>query len=123
MRPSVPASATSAAAARRRYASTPHGRGPTVIGFAGVLALVLAETVAGALAFTWIGPLWNETKRSYFTLHTVILTVLFAAPCWWAAASGWTTSQGQLSARAAGVTFALCAVSSTAFLIRRPPAG
>jgi hypothetical protein len=94
-----------------------------VIGFAGVLALVLAETVAGALAFTWIGPLWQETKRSYFTLHTVILTLLFAAPAWWAAGSGWTTSRGLLSARAAGLTFALCAVSAFVFLLRRPSAG
>jgi hypothetical protein len=44
------------------------GRIARVTGVAGVLALVLAETVAGAAAFTWISPLWNETKRSYFTL-------------------------------------------------------
>ena len=46
-------------------------------GVAGVLALVLAETVAGAAALTWISPLWNETKRSYFTLWSVLATVLF----------------------------------------------
>jgi len=94
-----------------------------VIGFAGVLALVLAETVAGALAFTWFGPLWHETKRSYFTLHTVILTLLFAAPLWWAAGSGWTTSRGLLAARSAGLTFAVCGVAALAFLFRRPAAG
>jgi hypothetical protein len=94
-----------------------------VTGFAGVLALVLAETVAGALAFTWVGPLWHETRRSYFTLHTVILTVLFAAPAWWAAGSGWTTSRGLWSARAAGLTLVVCGLSSLLFLVRRPAAG
>jgi hypothetical protein len=94
-----------------------------VIGFAGVLALVLTETVAGALAFTWAGPLWHETKRSYFTLHSVIVALLFAAPAWWAATSGATTSRGETSARAAAVTFALCGVSALAFLARRPAAG
>src|SRR5438309_11536877 len=51
-----------------------------VTGVAGVLALVLAETVAGAAALTWISPLWNETKRSYFTLWTVLASLLFAWP-------------------------------------------
>src|SRR5207247_11417765 len=41
-------------------------------GIAGVLALVLAETFAGAATFTWISPLWTETKRSYFTLWSAL---------------------------------------------------
>ena len=57
-------------------------------GIAGVLALVLAETVAGAAAFTWISPLWNETKRSYFTLWTGLTALLFAWPAWLATSSG-----------------------------------
>ena len=57
-------------------------------GIAGVLALVLAETFAGAATFTWVSPLWNETKRSYFTLWTVITTGLFAWTAWLAASSG-----------------------------------
>ena len=32
-------------------------------GSAGVMALVLAETVAGAAAFLWLTPLWREVKR------------------------------------------------------------
>jgi hypothetical protein len=59
-----------------------------VTGIAGVLALVLAETMAGASAFTWISPLWNETKRSYFTLWTGLAALLFAWPAWLAASSG-----------------------------------
>ena len=37
-------------------------------GAAGTMALVLAETVAGGLAFLWCTPLWNEVKRGFFTL-------------------------------------------------------
>ncbi len=54
-------------------------------GFAGVLAVVLAEIVAGASALTWGSPLWNETKRSFFSIWAVIMVVVFAWPAWWAA--------------------------------------
>ena len=47
-------------------------------GVAGVLALVLGETAAGAGTFTWVSPLWTETKRSYFTLWSVLTTLLYA---------------------------------------------
>ena len=56
-------------------------------GSAGVMALVLAQTVAGSAAFLWCTPLWREVKRGYFTLKGVILTIVaFAA--WRAAAAG-----------------------------------
>ena len=56
-------------------------------GSAGVMALVLAETVAGTAALLWFTPLWREVKRGYFTLNGVILTILaFAA--WRAADAG-----------------------------------
>ncbi len=45
-------------------------------GVAGVMALVLAETVAGATLFLWVSPLWNEVKRGFFKLLGAILTVL-----------------------------------------------
>lgn len=48
-------------------------------GVAGVMALVLAETVAGATAFLWLTPLWGEVKRGFFTLVGSILTVLAVA--------------------------------------------
>jgi len=57
-------------------------------GFAGVMALVLAETVAGASFLTWAFPLWRETKRSFFTIWTVIMAALFAWPTWWSANAG-----------------------------------
>ena len=56
-------------------------------GSAGVMALVLAETVAGSLVFLWCTPLWHEVKRGYFTLSAALFSVLaFAA--WRAAAAG-----------------------------------
>ena len=45
-------------------------------GVAGVMALVLAETVAGATLFLWVSPLWTEVKRGFFKLLGAILTVL-----------------------------------------------
>ena len=56
-------------------------------GFAGVFALILAETVAGASVLTWGSPLWNETKRSFFSIWSVIMVLLFAWPTWLAARS------------------------------------
>jgi hypothetical protein len=89
-----------------------------VTGFAGVMALVLAETVAGACAFTWLLPLWRETKRSYFAIHGVVLTMLFAGPAWWAAASGQTGDRGLLAARLALVAFLVVAASTVLLLAR-----
>ena len=37
-------------------------------GVAGVMALVLAEAVAGATLLLWVGPLWTEVKRGFFKL-------------------------------------------------------
>ena len=48
-------------------------------GVAGVMALVLAEAVAGATALLWLTPLWNEVKRGFFKLVGVVLVALAAA--------------------------------------------
>lgn len=45
-------------------------------GVAGVMAVVLAEVVAGATVFLWVSPLWSEVKRGFFKLLGAILTVL-----------------------------------------------
>ncbi len=92
-------------------------------GFAGVMALVLAETVAGACAFTWIGPLWHETRRSYFAINGVVVSLLFAAPAWWAAASGQTGDRGLLAARLSLVTFAVIVLSTVLLLFRAQTSG
>ncbi|MGI8616694.1 MAG: hypothetical protein ACR2L4_07950 [Actinomycetota bacterium] len=51
-------------------------RDASVIGVAGVMAVVLAEAVAGATLFLWLSPLWTEVKRGFFKLLGAILTVL-----------------------------------------------
>jgi hypothetical protein len=75
-----------------------------VNGFAGVMALVLAETVAGASVLTWGSPLWRETKRSYFTIWVAIVAPLFAWPAWWSATQGAMPGD---AAAANGTTLAL----------------
>ncbi|TMK60041.1 MAG: hypothetical protein E6G54_03715 [Actinobacteria bacterium] len=94
-------------------------------GVAGVLALVLAETVAGAAALTWISPLWNETKRSYFTLWTVLASLLFAWPAWFATSSAAVPgdSTGRWVTELALVIAVLGTVAAGVFLLRRPTVG
>ena len=76
-------------------------------GSAGVMALVLAETVAGAAAFLWCTPLWREVKRGFFTLSGVLLAPLaFAA--WWSA------SVGRVPGSDAGTWSVLIALASLA---------
>jgi hypothetical protein len=96
-----------------------------VTGVAGVLALVLAETVAGAAALTWVSPLWNETKRSYFTLWSVLATLLFAWPAWFAASSGAIAGDtaGGWATRLALAAALLGTVTAVAFLVRQPTVG
>jgi hypothetical protein len=48
-------------------------------GPAGVLAFVLAETVAGGAAFLVLTPLWNEVRRGFFKLTGAILLALGAS--------------------------------------------
>jgi hypothetical protein len=101
------------------------GRIARVTGVAGVLALVLAETVAGAATLTWISPLWNETKRSYFTLWSVLVTLLFAWPAWFAASSG--AVAGDTTGRwLTGLSLAVAVLgtaAAVAFLFRQPTVG
>jgi hypothetical protein len=96
-----------------------------VTGFGGVLALVLAETVAGGVTFTWLSPLWHETKRSYFTIYGVLMTLLFALPAWLAARAG--ALPGDQAAlwgeRLTLLTLVLVGGSTLLFLARRPAAG
>jgi hypothetical protein len=94
-----------------------------VTGSAGVMALVLAETVAGSVAFLWCTPLWSEVKRGYFTLTGVVLTVLaFAA--WRAAAAGAIAGDaaGTLSVRLALASFVVTTVWTALQLLKRNPA-
>jgi hypothetical protein len=47
-----------------------------VTGPAGVMALVLAETAAGAAAFLFLSPLWNEVRTGFFLLTGAVVLVL-----------------------------------------------
>jgi hypothetical protein len=58
-----------------------------VTGVAGVMAVVLAEAVAGATAILWLTPLWSEVKRGFFKLVGSILTVL-AIATWFSVDAG-----------------------------------
>jgi hypothetical protein len=96
-----------------------------VTGIAGVLALVLAETVAGAALLTWISPLWNETKRSYFTLWTALAALLLAWPAWLAASSGAITGDdaGTWASRLALATGVVLTLAFVSFVARLQVAG
>lgn len=68
-------------------------------GSAGVMALVLAQTVAGTATLLWLSPLWGEVKRGFFKLLGAIITIL-GASTWLVAraaeipgdeAGGWAT--------------------------------
>ena len=91
-------------------------------GVAGVMALVLAETVAGAAAFLWLTTLWTEVKRGFFKLLGAILTLL--------AALTWLTVDAAVAGRFADgallrATTAVAAAATllwTALLFARRPA-
>ena len=94
-------------------------------GFAGVFALILAETVAGSSVLTWATPLWNETKRSFFSIWSVIMVLLFAWPAWLAARSGAIPGDTDAT-RATQLALATAVVLSLAtvlLLARQKPAG
>jgi hypothetical protein len=102
----------------------PDVQGWSVTGFAGVMALVLAEFVAGAAVFTWFTPLWRETKRLYFSIFGSIVTVL-ALGAWWSAASGQIPGDaaGTWSVRLALATLLVTGASTVALIARRQGVG
>jgi hypothetical protein len=94
-----------------------------VTGSAGVMALVLTETVAGSATFLWYTPLWREVKRGYFTLTGVILSIVaFAA--WRAAAAGAIAgdSAGTWSVRLTLASFVVTVAWTGLQLLKRYPA-
>ena len=98
-----------------RYAVEPYAKADTLTGAAGYMALVLAEAVAGACAFLWLTPLWNEVKRGFFTLATSILFVV-ALAAWLSTraaqipgddAGQWSATLALAAAAASGMAFVL----------------
>jgi hypothetical protein len=94
-------------------------------GFAGVLAVVLAEIVAGVSVLTWASPLWNETKRSFFWIWALITVLLFAWPGWLAARAGALAgdSDAMTAIRLALATAVVLTIATVLLLARRPVAG
>jgi hypothetical protein len=92
-------------------------RGPS-----GVLALVLAETAAGAAAVLWLAPLWGAVKRGFFVLTSVVAfgCAVLAALSLSAAAEG---GEVTFAWRATAVTAGALGLSMAALLFRWDAAG
>lgn len=94
-------------------------------GVSGVIAVVLAQTVAGAAVLTWLTPLWHETKRSYFTIHGAVVTFAFALWAWTAARDGAVPgdASGQWVVRLTLATLVVTALSTALLALRQQTAG
>ena len=75
-------------------------------GPAGIMALVLAETVAGAAGLLFLTPLWTEVRRGFFYLTGGIVLVLAGAAAA-AAAAGYDAASASEGRLAAGLALAL----------------
>jgi hypothetical protein len=95
-----------------------------VRGSAGVMAVVLGQTVAGGVALLWLMPLWNEVKRGFFTLSGAVLGVL-ALAAWWSARAGVLPSDrsGTWSVRLLLLAAVLIIASTALFMAKRPGPG
>jgi hypothetical protein len=94
-------------------------------GSAGVLAVVLVEIVAGSSVLTWGSPLWNDTKRSFFSIWAPIMAALFAWPAWLAARAGAIpgNADATLAVRLALGSAVVLSVATVLLLVRRQEAG
>ena len=89
-------------------------------GAAGYMALVLAEAVAGTLAFVWCTPLWHEVKRGFFTLTTsIVLVVALGAWASTRAAQVAADDAGRWSATLALATVAAVGLSFMLMLVKQ----
>lgn len=86
-------------------------------------ALVLAEVVAGSLWLLFLTPLWDEVRRSFFTLTGSILAVL-AGAAWYAASAGRVAGDpaGDWSVRLAGLLTMVILVWTTLLFARKQTA-
>lgn len=91
-------------------------------GVAGVMAVVLAEAVAGSAAFLWLTPLGDEVKRGFFTLVCAILTILALAAWFSVDAAVVVRFPGGDLLRVATLVAAGITGSSTVLLFARQPA-
>jgi hypothetical protein len=87
------------------------------------MALVLAETVAGATLFLWVSPLWTEVKRGFFKLLGGILMVL-AGLTWLSVDAALVSPRGFVNSEivhASTLAAALITASWTVLLFARQP--
>ena len=89
-------------------------------GSAGVMAVVLMQTVSGAAALAFLTPLWREVKPGFFTLTGAVAAAL-AIPAWWSAHVGLVAGSeaGLWAVRLAAVTAILTVVWTGLMLARR----
>jgi tryptophan-rich sensory protein len=94
-----------------------------VKGSAGVMALVLAQVMAGGLAFLWLTPVWGEVKRGFFKLNGVLYAV-FALGAWASARAGALpgNSSGTWAVRLTLATLVLVALFTVLLFVRQPGA-
>ncbi len=92
-------------------------------GPAGVTALVLAETVAGALWLLFPTPLWSEVRRGFFKLTGSILLAL-AAAAWFSVSAALVagSAAGDWSLRLVAALMILTAIWVGLMFVRRDPA-
>lgn len=92
-------------------------------GSAGVMAVVLAQTVAGSAAQVFLTPLWSEVKPGFFTLTGIVVAVL-AVVAWWSAHVGLEAGSdaGLWAVRLAGLTAVLSVAWAALMLTRMRPA-
>lgn len=93
-------------------------------GSAGVMALVLAQTVAGTSVLLWWTPLWREVKHGFFKLTGAIMVVIALAG-WWSAKAALLEGDvaGQWSVRLALATSVVLLISVFLLLVRRERLG
>jgi hypothetical protein len=91
-----------------------------VKGSAGVMAVVLAQTVAGSTALLFLTPLWHEVKRGFFTMSGVVVAVL-AVPAWWSAHVGLVSGSdaGLWVERLTAATAVLVVVWAVSMLVKQ----
>ncbi|MEP7060161.1 MAG: hypothetical protein ABI828_05465, partial [Actinomycetota bacterium] len=89
-------------------------------GSAGVMALVLAQVMAGGLAFLWLTPIWGEVKRGFFKLNGAVFLVLSLA-AWASARAGAVAGSdaGTWSVRLCLATVIGVALSTTLLFARQ----
>jgi hypothetical protein len=85
-----------------------------VKGPAGVLALVLAETVAGGAALLFLTPLWGEVRRGFFKLTGIVIAVL-ALAAWGSIVAG--RRPGNVAAEQAWWLALAVALASTVWVV------